>query len=375
MNFNKIAIIQLCYADFESLEISLACCTKLTNPNIHIYLLQNGRGTYDTERTYRVCKRYENLFPDRITVVDWIKPNYPYYSIRELLNSDTMKQYDYICKIDDDVFPITDNWIENLISCYEDSLKKYGSELAYVTTLVNNNPWGFKQLVDGSSELSNEFQKISISHSVGNKNADDSVPYFEVGKGDIYDGGQGSVWKLPFYARWIHSKTTCNPSYFIKIVSENTYKEVSNDKRYSINCLLFRKDLWNEIDINNSDDEYCLFVYCKNNNKKIIANTQIPMVHIAFFSQREENRDLIQKIRDTYSSYLSLNYPISLCSSKEIENENRLRWIENKLNSQFHYFESSFADIEKKFIKIKPFYSKLFRKFKEFIKSKTYTGS
>ena len=369
MDYKKIAILQLCYADFESLEISLACCSKLTNPNIHIFLLQNGRGTYDTERTYRVCKRYENLFPKRITVVDWIKPDHPYNSIRQLLNSDTMKQYDFICKIDDDVFPITDDWIENLIICYEASFEKYGSKLGYVTALVNNNPWGFKYLVDNSSELSTEFQKIAIPHTVGSKNGDDSVPYFEVAKGDIYDGGEGSIWKLPFYARWIHSKTTFNPHYYLTLVSNN-YIEVPNDKRYSINCLLFRKELWNDIDINSVDDEYCLFYYCKNNNKMIIANTQVPMVHIAFFSQREENRDLMQKLRETYYSYLSLNFPISLCPSKELENENRLRWIENKLDTKFSYVESRFDDFDIKIKNVKPFYSKLFKKFKEFIKSK-----
>ena len=63
MNHKKIAIVQLCFADFESLEISLAAYVKLTTPDIHIYLLQNGRGTYDTERTYRVCQRYAKLYP------------------------------------------------------------------------------------------------------------------------------------------------------------------------------------------------------------------------------------------------------------------------------------------------------------------------
>lgn len=113
MNLKKIAIVQLCYADYEALEIALAAYTKLTNPNVHIYLLQNGRGTYDTERTYRVCLRYQKMFPKQITVVDWIQPGAPFVSIKTLLESDEMKSYDYICKVDDDVFPLTSDWLEN----------------------------------------------------------------------------------------------------------------------------------------------------------------------------------------------------------------------------------------------------------------------
>ena len=174
MNLKKIAIVQLCYADYEALEIALAAYTKLTNPNVHIYLLQNGRGTYDTERTYRVCLRYQKMFPKQITVVDWIQPGAPFVSIKTLLESDEMKSYDYICKVDDDVFPLTSDWLEKLIACYENSYRKYGRKLGYVTSLVNNNPWGFKQVVEAMG-LDGEFQKISVAHYIGVKNYNDSL--------------------------------------------------------------------------------------------------------------------------------------------------------------------------------------------------------
>ena len=59
---NKTAIAILSYSDFESLEISLSLHAKYNNHNADIFILQNGRGTYDTERTYRIAKRYENLY-------------------------------------------------------------------------------------------------------------------------------------------------------------------------------------------------------------------------------------------------------------------------------------------------------------------------
>lgn len=30
-----------------------------------------------------------------------------------------MNKYEYICKVDDDTFPLTDNWINDLCKCYE----------------------------------------------------------------------------------------------------------------------------------------------------------------------------------------------------------------------------------------------------------------
>lgn len=59
---NKTAIVILAYTDFELLEISLSLHAKYNNHNADIFILQNGRGTYDTERTYRIAKRYENLY-------------------------------------------------------------------------------------------------------------------------------------------------------------------------------------------------------------------------------------------------------------------------------------------------------------------------
>ena len=80
----KIAIILLSYADYEALEISLAAYTKHMKPNYKLFILQNGRGTYDCERTYRVALRYKVLCPDNIEVVDWIKPQEAYFAIKEL---------------------------------------------------------------------------------------------------------------------------------------------------------------------------------------------------------------------------------------------------------------------------------------------------
>ena len=63
----------------------------------------------------------------------------------------------------------------------------------------------------------------------------------------------------------------------------------------------------------------------------IIADLSNPFIHICFFTQREENRDLLPKFREVYEEFLKLPYPISMCPNKEYENENRLRYIETQI--------------------------------------------
>lgn len=326
MQLDKLAIVLLCYADFESLEISLAAYTKFLPQNTKLFILQNGRGSYDCERTYRVAQRYANLFPENIAVVDWIKPQKPYLSIKELLNSDIMKPYEYICKVDDDVFPLTENWLLDLAACYDRAKAKLGSNLAYVTSLVNNNPWGFKQTLKVMNLEKEYFGKFARSHLVG---CGELVPATE-----IRDGLCGTIWRNPYLSRWLHEKTTLNADIFIKRTQNLKDIFVNHKVRYSINCMLFEKNFWNDIDIGDLDDEHQCFKYCSTLDKKIVCCQHVPMVHLFFFSQREENKDLIPIIREYYQKRLDIPFPISICPQKEYENENRLRFIEQEIKNK-----------------------------------------
>ena len=331
INKNKIAVVMLAYADFEAMEIALAAYSKFMKEGVNFYILQNGRGTYDCERTYRLAKRYEQLFPKNIKVIDWITPKLPYFSIKELLNSDEFKQYDYVCKVDDDVYPINEFWLEKLIECYEKSYEKYGEKLGYVTSLVNNNPWGFNETLEIFNLKNEYFEKIAIDHYVGDK--DDKVePLQIVPKEQINTGWGGTVWANPFISRWLHKKTTFYPEKFLELTQNLGYKEVDNQKRYSINCMFFKKEFWNLVDNNSDCDEYLILDYCRKNDLKIISDLSNPFIHLCFWIQREENRDLLPQIREVYEKFLDLPYPIAVCPNKDYENENRLRFIEAKLS-------------------------------------------
>ncbi|MCR5266842.1 MAG: hypothetical protein K6E29_09675 [Cyanobacteria bacterium RUI128] len=327
----KVAVVLLAYADFEALEISLAAISKTIHEGFTLYILQNGRNTYDCERTYRVAKRYEGLYPANIRVVDWIQPGYAYNSIKTLLDGPVMKNFDYICKIDDDVFPLRNDWLDKLITCYEKSQEKYGDNLGYVTGLINNNPWGFKETLEVCGLEKEYVKNIGRLHVAGSEH-DISEPEIFLGKDEIYTGCCGTIWRNPYISRWLHEKTSLQPQKFISKTKNLGYKEVDETKRYSINVIFFKKELWNDIDIGFSDDEHMFREYCKNNNKKIVADLSDPFVHLCFFTQREENRDLMPKFREVYGKWLKLPFPISICPDKEYENENRLRFLECKID-------------------------------------------
>ena len=331
----KLAIVILSYADYESLELSLATHAKFSvNKGVRIFILQNGRGSYDCERTYSVALRYEKLFPKSIKVIDTIKPGIPYHSLKQLFNSDTFRNFEYVIKLDDDVMVLTDNWIDKLCECYIESKEKFGHDLAYVTSLVNNNPFGFKKIIEKSKELSVEyFTNISREHVVGCTPKDSYAPYRIIPKDVVVSGSNGTIWGYPYIARWLHKRTTMNPLKYIQFAENLDTQEVNNKERYSINCMLFAKNLWNVIYDGGNDDEHMCHAYCLKFNKKIIADLSIPMVHLFFFSQRNECRDLIEEIRSIYTEYLKLNFPIAICNNRLIEIENRIRFLEAQNNN------------------------------------------
>lgn len=334
----KLAIVILAYADYMSLELALASHARFSvDSGVKIYILQNGRGTYDCERTYEVAKRYHYLFPDTIFVVDDIQPDLPFCALKALFKSNEFKQYSHIIKLDDDVMVLTPDWIDKLCACFLEGKQKYGKQFAYATSLVNNNPYGFKKIIESSKELANEyFTKIARQHYVGPDTGDDPfAPHRILPANIIQAGSNGTIWRYPHIARWLHEKTTLMPQEYIKLSKSLGVESVNNKERYSINCLLFEKQLWtnelSRVEPFSYDDEHLLQAYCIKHNKQILAELSIPMVHLFFFSQREACRDMMEHFRECYKDFLGLPFPITTHGDRAAEIENRLRFIEQKL--------------------------------------------
>lgn len=58
----------------------------------------------------------------------------------------------------------------------------------------------------------------------------------------------------------------------------------------------------------------------------------VPFVHIAYFPQREENRDLVADIRRVYEARLGHPFPLAMRASRDLEIEARLRWMEQAIH-------------------------------------------
>ena len=333
----KLGIVILAYSDYETLEITLAVHCKsfphLTKNNKRIitYVLCNGCGSYDCDRTLMVAKRYENLFPKDIKVIDEFKDKNAYTAIRSLLESKYFNDIEYVIKYDDDVFPLTSTWLNDLCLTYVQQRKKYEERLAYVSGLVNNNPLGFKLTLNAMNLTNEYFNKYARDHVVGMETNPVNYPIEIINKEQISTNGGGTIWRYPYIARFIHEKTTLKPDDFINATNNLGPYEVNNKERYSINCMLFKKSLWKDISNGANEDEFMLHTYCRDNDKVIVVAQNIPLVHLFFHVQYFENKDLLPVIRNIYTNWLKLPFKISICDNIELENENRLKYIENQM--------------------------------------------
>jgi hypothetical protein len=325
---NRVAIVMLACRDFEAMELSLACHVAYLPRDTRFVILQNCRGNYDSDRTLAVARRYERLFPRAITVVDDVPPGPPYHSIATLLASPRFAEVDMVCKVDDDAFPITPGWLDTLLDCWSDVAAGSNRPLAYVTPLINNNTWGFPQTLDAMGLREVFFAEVAREHQVGA--GTEEAPAMIVPASEIYTGTCGTIWGYPHIARWLHERTTLDPDRFIAATRDLDPIEVPNHDRYSIGCILFRKELWSRINDGGADDEHMLHQYCKRSNHRIVCARSVPFVHLAYFSQREENRDIVEIARKFYEPRLRHPFPIAVRASRLLEIEARLRWMDGQ---------------------------------------------
>jgi hypothetical protein len=201
---NKTCIVLLACNDYESTQLTVANLLAQTPDHVPIFFLPNSlQRSFDAERVIEIGIIYSKLFPNRFNFVNWVKPSFPYQAIGDLLYSKQLEKYDYICKIDDDVFPITNDWIDNLAKCFAENDSK---DLGYVTGLINNNPWGFAETVEVLG-LQEEYKSIVPEFTITGKNIKGHMREERIAWPEIGRGGFGTVWQFPHLARWIHRKT------------------------------------------------------------------------------------------------------------------------------------------------------------------------
>ena len=264
----RVAIVMLACGDYEAMELALVCHAAHLPKDAPLFILQNCRGTYDSERTLMAARRFARLHPGRASVIEDIPPGLSYRSLAALLASERLAPFDLICKVDDDAFPIAPGWLDRLVAAHH-AARADGRPLAYTTPLINNNTWGFGATLDALGLREAYLREAAIRHVVGSGKP--AAPFREVEAAEIVGGSHGTVWGYAHIARWLHERTTLDPDRFLAATAALPDCDVPYEERYSIGCILFHRTLWTEIDDGSTDDEHMLHQYCRRTGARIVS--------------------------------------------------------------------------------------------------------
>lgn len=291
---NDTAVLVLTCNDYEALELTLDRLLRTTPKEVPIYLLSNCFGLHNAGVCEQMCSIASRAQYGRVRWINPQKCQPAYNGILEAINEHIKETY--IVKLDDDVFPVAPGWLEALAETFEDNASE---DLAYVTGLVNNNPFGFARMIEMP-----EFAETYKAALPGPHVAGVDVPgyqEFRINESGVADpGGWGTVWQFPQLARWIHKETTMQPERYVDLVAGLPVVEMNTSMRYSINVMYFHRDLWEACGNGGTDDEGMLHVWCAENDKKIIVRQDTPFVHLYFGPQKRWLKDLMPQIRATY---------------------------------------------------------------------------
>lgn len=315
------AILILTCNDFEAMEITVNQVLRTTPRDVRIYLLSNCAGLPGADVCEKMCRIASRAQHGRIVWINPGKRQAAYFGIRDAIQHEIEEEY--IVKLDDDVFPARAGWFEDLVDCYA---RNSGPDLAYVSGIVNNNPWGFSQLVQ-LPELRDAYARAMPGPHV----AGEFVPQYQdfriAAAGAADPGGWGTVWQFPQLARWIHTETTLQPARYAALVAGLGEVDFDPSIRYSINVMLFQRDLWAAMGNGGSDDEEMLNRYCATQKRRIVMRRDVPFVHLYFGPQKMFLVDLLPAVREAYK-------PMDEIAGSEIVADwtaFRLHWMQTQI--------------------------------------------
>lgn len=317
INLSNTAILILTCNDYEALDLTIGQVLRTTPAEVPIYLLSNCYGLAGADVCEDMCRFATRANYGR---VHWINParrQPAYFGIRDAIR-DHIKA-EYILKLDDDAFPVAEGWLEGLIDCYN---RQAPDKICYVSALVNNNPYGFSRLAT-LPELRESYARLMPSQHL----AGEFVPGYQDFRvseaGEIDAGGWGTVWQFPHLARWIHKETTLRPERYLAMTKPLGEAEFDTAVRYSINVMLFRREMWETVGTGSVDDEEMFNRYCHDKGLRIVIQENIPFVHLYFGPQKRYLVDLLPQVREVYQT------PEGSADARLIED-----WVAFKTNLQ-----------------------------------------
>lgn len=302
MDTGNRALIILAAYDYEALQLTLLSLDHTVDDNETMIVVLNGKRTLTGERVERVARQWAaKNSPKRFVVKPLSAGSPPYIALTEVLRSfEPLKNVDYICKIDDDLIPLKKRWLPNLGSHYAELAKT--RKINFLTSLINNNSWGFKELVpifNKQHEYAHIMNYPSIAGHYGEK---------QVAAGEIDPGIDGTVWQYPYVAWWVHQWTSNNITEFIEKTAHLGLKQIPDEIHYSIGCIFFEKSYW--LSINHKQygtrfDELLLHKKGLETKREKWALMNEPMIHMFYRTQRNANFDLIDQLQETLANYFN----------------------------------------------------------------------
>lgn len=322
----KQAIVVLTAYDFESLQLTLLALDYTVEERVPVVIILNGEKSIAASKVEIVARRWALEQPLLRKVVRPMSSGQePLLAIQETLrNFSFLEDVEYICKLDDDVIPLKKGWLTKLADCYEERKKAKNNSVGFITGLINNNCWGFGELVKlGGKE--NEYHEIMNYPSLAGKRKERIVA-----PGDIDQGLCGTVWQYPYLARWVHHWTSLSPKEYIELTAGIPIKEIPLDIHYSIGCIYSSKDLW--LRLNSADSKFDELLIHKICQKELLTKWAVmdePMIHLFYYTQRIENNDLLDGIGKSLAQHFQddrfLNIEYSTWEEKVAQQEESLK--------------------------------------------------
>ncbi len=295
-------LIVLASYDYESLQITLKSLDHTLMNKEKVIIILNGNHSLNSRIVEYVAWKWSKKKPSlRFVIKPLSSPAEPFIAIKEVINkSEHFKEAKFICKIDDDIIPLKKDWLGILQNHYMNLSKN--SEVGFVTGLINNNCWGFKELVSLYNKME-EYRHIHCYETIAGWEGSRIV-----NKGEIDDGEFGTAWQYPYIGRWIHEWTSLRIEEFIQKTKNLNCKLIPSETYYSIGCIFAEKSFWMALDEERYAsrlDEKIIHKYCYENNKQKWAVMNQPFLHLFYNNHRIINADLITPICKSLSEYFN----------------------------------------------------------------------
>ncbi|HTF28189.1 MAG TPA: hypothetical protein VK625_05050 [Flavitalea sp.] len=348
----KHCILILVSYEYESLQLTFKGLDHTADPSVPIIIVLNGASfSYKGSKVEQHCRAWASLAENRYVIRPMACGKAPIYAIQEVLRlSPILKDIDYVLKIDDDVIPLKKGWDVDLANCYFEYEKLHG-KIGFVTGLINNNCWGFKELLS-IYEKWDEYARFMNHPSTAGVFKDRIVKI-----GEVDTGQNGTIHAFPTLAAWLHKWTSFDIDSFVEKTRNGKIKEVELDVHYSIGCMYSHKSLWTDLEVTKATDfdELIIHRYCLANKLRKFAVMSQPMLHLYYNNQRLINAYLLPQFIKHLSAYFKdesiKDLEFATVQDQAYELEDQLKMLKD-LDRRFGFLETNINRVKKVF---KPF--------------------